>query len=65
MIAWLKRFFTDETAFVGAVRAAIMFGGAWVMAGDSPTWLPSEFGAGLMAVSAMIRAGDKNAVEGK
>lgn len=61
MLAWIKNFLTDETAFIGAVRAVIMGLGAWVAVGDSPTWLPSEVGAGLMALSSMIRAGDKNA----
>ena len=65
MIAWIKRFLTDETAFIGAVRAGIMGLGAWVAVGDSPTWLPSEVGAALMALSSMIRAGDKNTVPEK
>ncbi len=63
MLAWCKRFLTDETAFIGAVRAAIMGLGAWVAVGDSPTWLPSEVGAGLMALSSMLRAGDKNSAD--
>lgn len=60
MLNWLKRFFTDETAFVGVTRAAIMGAGAVVATGNVDLGLPESVGVGVMALSSMIRAGDKN-----
>jgi len=65
MWPWVKRFFTDETAFVGAVRGTILaFGGlALIPAAEMPAWapdLPSWLGVVAMAGAGMIRAGDKN-----
>lgn len=58
MIQFFKRFFTDETAFIGLARGAIMAAGAAAASGQIP--IPPEYGVGLMALSSAIRAGDKN-----
>ena len=42
MITWLKKFFTDETAFVGLVRACLLGLGGVAITGDIsalPEWL--------------------------
>jgi hypothetical protein len=64
MIAMLKKFLWDETAAVGYIRSAMLFGGA-LMATGQIDWLPPWGGALLMAGAGMIRAGDKNPTNGK
>lgn len=58
MLQFLKRFLTDETAFVGLARGAIMAAGGVVATGNVP--IDPVWGAVLMGVSSTIRAGDKN-----
>jgi len=60
MFAWLKKFFTDETAFTGAMRAMLLAGGAAVSSGSIPD-VPPLLGALLMGAGGMLRAGEKNA----
>ena len=63
MFSWLKRFFTDETAFRGYVRAACIGLGASVEAGyidPGHELLPPGVGIALMALAGFIRAGEKN-----
>jgi len=59
MIQWAKRFFTDETAFVGAVRAILMGVGGMAATGQLE-FLPAWAGAVAMAAGGFIRAGDRN-----
>ena len=64
MIAWLKRFLFDETAFVGLVRAVFFGLGAISMSGQLPAEItavvPGWAGAALIAIGGFIRAGEKN-----
>lgn len=58
MFEWARRFFTDETAFVGIVRAAVLGAGGFATTGALPG--PDWLGPVLLAAGGMIRAGDKN-----
>lgn len=61
MITMLKKFFGDETAFVGYVRGALLGLGALVMTGNIEMLAGyQKWGAILVALGGMIRAGDKN-----
>lgn len=58
MIQFLKRFFTDETAFVGLIRAALLGLGGMAATGNLP--IPPEWAAVIMAAGGFVRAGEKN-----
>lgn len=61
MWPWLKKFFTDETAFVGLARAACIGVGTAVATGQMP--VPEDWklgGIALAAFGGFIRAGEKN-----
>ena len=60
MFEFVKKFLTDETAFVGLVRAAAIGAGGLVTSGAVPGLEASPWGAALMALGGFIRAGDKN-----
>lgn len=58
----IKRFFTDETAFKGFARAALLGGGAFLMANpETAAIVPVWVSALVMASSGMVRAGEPNA----
>lgn len=61
MFQYLRRFFTDETAFIGMMRGIIMAAGGVVATGNVP--VDPVWGAVLMGLSSTIRAGDKNTKE--
>lgn len=59
MLPWLKRFFLDETAFVGLVRAALMAVGLAEMNGSFEPYLgelPDAVGIGLVAAAGFVRS---------
>ena len=61
MLAWLKRFLFDETAFVGLIRAACIGLGTAVASGMMS--VPEEwrvFGVIAASLGGFIRAGEKN-----
>jgi len=58
MVQWLKKFFTDETAFVGVARGTLMAAGGVVATGNVP--IDPVWGAVLLGVAGAVRAGDKN-----
>lgn len=60
MFAWIKKFLTDETAFVRISRAVLMGLGGLAVAGELPSNWPDWMGAPLMAVGMLMGAGDKN-----
>lgn len=67
MITWLKRFFLDETAFVGFVRACCIGVGTAVSSGLltlPPSLVSGETlkatGVVLAGLGGFIRAGEKN-----
>lgn len=62
MLQFLKRFLTDETAFIGLVRGVALGAGGAVTAGQVPM-VPAEWGVALMVIGGAIRAGDKNKKE--
>jgi len=64
MLTWLKRFFSDETAFVGYVRAALMGLGGAQVAGMLPDTFPRWLGVVALVAGGFIRAGDKNPKNG-
>jgi hypothetical protein len=67
MIPWIKNFFTNETAFVGLIRASLLGTGAAVSSGmlDVMTLgVPKWSGVALIALGGFVRAGDKNAKAG-
>lgn len=61
MITMLKKFFSDETAFIGYIRGALLGLGALVMTGNIEMLAGySKYGALLIALGGMIRAGEPN-----
>lgn len=61
MITLLKKFFFDETAFIGLARAILIGLGTAVSAGLMPLeGLPPWAGVILAALGGFIRAGDPN-----
>ena len=58
MLTFLKRFFTDETAFIGLLRGLLMALGAAVASGNLP--IDPMWSALILGASGTIRAGDKN-----
>lgn len=63
MLPWLKRFFTDETAFIGLIRAACLGLGTAVATGQidlTALHVPQSAGIALAALGGFIRAGEKN-----
>jgi hypothetical protein len=61
MWTWLKKFFMDETAFVGLIRGLLLGTGAAVEGGYIDLdFLPNGIGIALMAIAGFVRAGDKN-----
>ena len=59
MIPWIKRFFTDETAFAGFVRAVLMALGAAQMSGELDPYigeLPDMVGISLLAAAGFVRS---------
>lgn len=61
MVTWIKKFFSDDTAFVGYVRGAFLGIGALAATGQLP--IPEKYkslGAIMIALGGMLRAGDKN-----
>ena len=61
MLPWLKKFFTDETAFVGLIRASCIGLGTAAATGNLPVPESWEIGGVILAgLGGFIRAGDKN-----
>lgn len=63
MLVWIKKFFTDETAFVGYTRAGMVAIGGSIVGGylDVASYgLPKWTGIALMATAGFLRAGEKN-----
>ena len=60
MIELVKKFFTDETAAVGAIRGGLLLLGGLAAAGALPIGLPVWVGPIAMGIAGFIRAGDKN-----
>jgi hypothetical protein len=68
MIPWMKNFFTNETAFVGLIRASLLGIGAAVSGGMldvASLGVPKWTGVAMIALGGFVRAGDKNAKEAK
>lgn len=60
----LRKFFTDETAFTGYIRALLLgLGGLVVAYPDALPMLPKWAGIVALMGGGMIRAGDKNPKE--
>lgn len=60
MISWLRRFFTDETAFTGYIRAGLLVLGAVATQNEAAFPGPDWIGPAIMGAAGFIRAGDKN-----
>ena len=63
MIPWIKNFFTNETAFVGLIRASLLGAGTAVTSGMldvASLGVPKWGGIALIALGGFVRAGDKN-----
>lgn len=61
MLTFLRRFFTDETAFVGAVRACLLgLGGLVISQPEAMPMLPEWLGPIALMAGGFIRAGEKN-----
>ena len=61
MWPFIRKFFTDETAFVGAIRAALLgLGGVVIAQPELLPALPQWLGPVALAAAGFIRAGDKN-----
>ena len=58
MFSFIKRFFTDETAFLRFARGGLMALGAAAATGQLP--IDPTLGALLIGVSGTLGAGDKN-----
>lgn len=56
----LKKFLTDETAAVGYMRALFLGAGGLLTAGAFPGIEATPWGAAVMAIGGMLRAGEKN-----
>lgn len=65
MLPFLKDLFTNETAFVGYIRAGLGGLGAAQMAGALPDTFPKWIGALGIAAAFFLRAGEKNPGAGK
>ena len=70
MFPWLRRFFTDETRFVGVARGAILCLGALIATDQIP--IPEQWdwiGALMMGIAGAIRSSSSTTaaqiVEGK
>ena len=61
MLATIKEFFTDETAFKGYMRAALLGVGSGIaFYPDYFARVPKPFALLLIMAAGMVRAGDKN-----
>lgn len=60
MIPLLRKLFTDETAFVGYIRAALLGLGGASVAGMLPDYVPHWLGVVAIAAGGFLRAGEKN-----
>ena len=60
MLVWLKKFLTDETAFVRIARGALLGLGALAVSGSLPPEVPEWLGAVGIAAGGLMGAGDKN-----
>lgn len=60
MFEVIKKFFTDETAFIGFLRAALLGVGALAVSGTLEPYIGPQVGAALTAAGGFVRAGDKN-----
>ena len=66
MWEWAKKFLTDETAFIGAVRAVLLgLGGMVIASPESVPMLPEWVGPIALMAGGFIRAGDKNPGNGQ
>jgi len=67
MLTWIKKFFTDETAFVGLARGTLLGIGGAVSSGMvdvSALGMPKWAGVAMLAAGGFIRAGEKNPPKG-
>ncbi len=60
MFPLIKKFFTDETAFIRMVRGFVMIIGGLISAGYAPEFLPPAVGIALSGLAVMFSAGEKN-----
>lgn len=57
----VKKFFTDETAFIGVIRAALLgLGGLAIAQPEMLPMLPEWMGPVALAAGGFVRAGERN-----